>query len=149
MTRTILAFALASSFFAPSAAAQDTTAVRTVVDAFFAALNTRDTVAMALTMTESVRLVAVDLDHPEKAPMVVERTTYFKGLTTGTDTFNERYWDPHYTLDAGIALFWAPYEFKVNGAFSHCGHNALDLVRTPEGWRISGGVFSMQRSNCP
>ena len=43
----------------------------------------------------------------------------------------------------------APYDFWIDGKYSHCGIDAFDLVKTSEGWKISGGVFTTQATCAP
>ncbi len=39
-------------------------------------------------------------------------------------------------------------DFHADGKFSHCGIDVFNLVRMPDGWKISGGMFTMQREGC-
>jgi hypothetical protein len=48
-----------------------------------------------------------------------------------------------------MAVVTAPYDFYRNGAFSHCGIDLFELLETEDGWRISGGVYTVQRDACP
>ena len=45
-------------------------------------------------------------------------------------------------------MVWAPYDFHVNGAFSHCGVDVFSLVRTAEGWRIAAVAYTVEREGC-
>jgi len=45
----------------------------------------------------------------------------------------------------GIAVVWTPYEFHVNGEFSHCGVDAFSLVRIDGQWKIAGIVYTVER----
>jgi len=42
---------------------------------------------------------------------------------------------------------WAPYDFWIDGKLSHCGTDAFDLIKTEDGWKIAGGVYTLE-SNC-
>ena len=46
-----------------------------------------------------------------------------------------------------IATVWAPYDFWIDGKLSHCGIDAFDLIKTEDGWKIAGGVYTVE-SNC-
>jgi len=43
---------------------------------------------------------------------------------------------------------WTPYDFWVDGKFSHCGIDIFDLVKTAEGWKISGATYTVERTGC-
>jgi hypothetical protein len=48
-----------------------------------------------------------------------------------------------------VATVTAPYDFHLDGAFSHCGTDIFTLVNGPQGWRISGGVYTVIKQGCP
>ena len=39
-------------------------------------------------------------------------------------------------------------DFWVDGKFSHCGIDIFDLVKTAEGWKISGLTYTVERTGC-
>lgn len=39
-------------------------------------------------------------------------------------------------VDGTLATVWAPYNLFVNDTFQHCGVDAIQMVRTPDGWKI-------------
>ena len=55
----------------------------------------------------------------------------------------ERMWAPQVRVHKGIATLWAPYDFWLNGAFSHCGIDSFELAKTAEGWKFTGGVYTV------
>ena len=61
----------------------------------------------------------------------------------------ERMWDATVLVHDPIAIVWTPYDFHVGAEFSHCGVDAFSLVRTPEGWKIAGIVFTRETQACP
>ena len=60
----------------------------------------------------------------------------------------ERMWEPQVRVHKGIAALWAPYDFYLDGKFSHCGIDSFELVKTPEGWQLTGGSYTMEREGC-
>jgi uncharacterized protein YciI len=60
----------------------------------------------------------------------------------------ERIHDVHVHVRGTVASAWAPYDFYVDGEFSHCGTNAMTLVRTAEGWRIASSAWTVEREGC-
>lgn len=51
-------------------------------------------------------------------------------------------------IDGNLAHVWTPYEFWLNGAFSHCGANAFTIAKTDAGWKIINVIDSRRRNNC-
>lgn len=72
---------------------------------------------------------------------------YFADLQAGKQTLRERMWNPEVRVHGLIATVWTPYDFWVDGKFSHCGIDAFDLVKTEEGWKIAGGAYTLE-DNC-
>lgn len=60
----------------------------------------------------------------------------------------ERMWAPQVRVHKGIASLWAPYDFWLDGAFSHCGIDSFDLARTDDGWKVTGGIYTVEREGC-
>jgi hypothetical protein len=61
----------------------------------------------------------------------------------------ERIWNPDVRIHGLIATVWAAYDFWIDGKLSHCGVDAFDLIKTPEGWRIAGGVYTVETQCSP
>jgi hypothetical protein len=59
----------------------------------------------------------------------------------------ERMWDPVVRIDGDLAELWAPYDFYVGERFSHCGVDAVHLVRHEGRWKIA--VISYTRAQPP
>ena len=48
----------------------------------------------------------------------------------------ERMWDPIVAMNGSFAMLWTPYDFYVGPTFSHCGVDAVNLMKTDGGWGI-------------
>lgn len=69
--------------------------------------------------------------------------------TTPEDVqLDERILDYQIKVDGDMAAVWTPYEFYVNGNFSHCGVNSFQMVRTPEGWKIVYIIDTRRKEGC-
>ncbi|MFT4513155.1 MAG: hypothetical protein ACI89X_001586 [Planctomycetota bacterium] len=53
--------------------------------------------------------------------------------------------NPLVLVAGDVATVWARYVFEVDGRHSHSGVDAFNLVRTDDGWKISGGAYSVIR----
>jgi len=123
-------------------------AVVAVVQKFFDAMAARDVDAARAVVLPEGR------DHSiregAEGPIIRSFTNedFVARLATGTEKLLERMWEPKVMIHGRIAVLWAPYDFHRNGEFSHCGVDAFTLVRTESGWKISGGVYTVETEDC-
>ena len=129
----------------------DERAVLTAVHAFFEAMATRDTARLRATLLPDARVLPVEerggtTEYQWRSDAELART-----LAASGPTLLERMWDAEVRIDGPIATVWTPYDFYVDGAFSHCGTDAFQLVLTPEGWRIATVMYTRVRpeARCP
>jgi hypothetical protein len=74
---------------------------------------------------------------------------YFADLQASKQTMRERIWNPEVRIHGLIATVAAPYDFWIDGKQSHCGTDAFDLIKTEEGWKIAGGVYTVESRCAP
>lgn len=122
-------------------------AVLGTIDRFFGAMTARDTAAMAGTIVRegSFHIASLDGSAPVRT---VPLTEYLVRLAEGKERFVERYWDAVVRVDATVASATMPYDFHVDGKFSHCGVDVFTLVKGPDGWRIASVSFTRQTEGC-
>jgi hypothetical protein len=64
----------------------------------------------------------------------------------------ERTWDAEIRIDGDVAVFSAPYDFWVEQTCSHCGIDAITLLRAGDvtsdfrGWRIASLAYTVDAS---
>ena len=140
------------SFYATSSAAQsdqDRAAILETVDRFFAALTTHDrSELIAITLPGSLN---ISVSNPVNGPQDINIQNYtqmINGLGADGPEFLERYWDPTVLIEGNIAVFWAPYDFHVDGVFSHCGIDSFQLVKREGQWLLSNLSWTRQRQDC-
>jgi hypothetical protein len=132
---------------AQSPSTADREAVVATVQKFFDTMASKDVVEARRVLMPDGRFVAVRDDRPE--PRSTTNQAYLDSLAKRTQAYRERMWDPDVRIHGAIAVVWTRYDFWVDGKFSHCGVDAFDLVKTAEGWRIAGGVYTVERTGCP
>ena len=71
---------------------------------------------------------------------------YLAQLQALKQTYRERIWNAEVRVHGSIATVWAPYDFWVDGKYSHCGVDAFDLISTEEGWKVAGGVYTIEQT---
>jgi len=67
--------------------------------------------------------------------------------TPGTDTREERIYDPVVHIDNNIAYIWTRYDFLVNGKIDHCGTDSASLVKVDGRWLIAS-LGDTSRTDC-
>ena len=122
-------------------------AVMEVVEQFFASINTGNSELLASLEGEGAQVLNIREDVAGQYDFVAR--PWF-----GTDSFSdstrltERYWDEQVLISDHLAVFWAPYDFYINGEFSHCGIDVLNLIRIDGQWKIGHAMWTIQRPNC-
>lgn len=124
-------------------------AVLSVIDRYFATMAARDTAGMRSVLTAEGMFHGTYADAPDQPARTMPHGPYLDDLARDTLSLLERYWDPVVQVEGPIATVTTPYDFYVGRRFKHCGIDHFTLVREADGWKISGGVFTMQRTGCP
>lgn len=66
------------------------------------------------------------------------------------DNYVERWTgSPTVMIRGPIAVVWGEYEFWVNGDFSHCGVDAVDLIKADGDWKIANWMWTVEKGGCP
>lgn len=119
-----------------------------VVNLFFQSMTERDTVAAKSILTEDGQYYAMRNDENGIFQRTISHTNYIHRLAAGVDLVQERIWNPTIKVHKLIAMVWAPYDIHVNGKFLHCGVDSFSLIKTEEGWKIAGTIFTMEPEGC-
>ena len=132
------------SVAAAADAPADRAAVLDVITRFFEAMTARDVAAMASMMSEDG--IIYGYREGDDGLQVIRRphAAYLESLAGGQGRIVERFWDPQVMVHDRLATAWTPYDFHVDGEFSHCGVNNFSLLKTDAGWIITGVVFSIE-----
>ena len=158
MTIRLLFFSLLLAGTTGSASAQPTppappatdsaTAVRATIDALFDGMRAGDSSAVRAVFHPDARLQTA-LGPADTAAV---RATSVDGFVEAVGrshekVWDERIWDVQIDIDGPLASAWVPYVFYHGEAFSHCGVNAIQLVRQERGWRILQ-LTDTRRTDC-
>ena len=60
----------------------------------------------------------------------------FDSASYGAKKVTERYWAPTLLITDHIAVFSASNDSHIDGGFSRCSTNALDLVKIDGNWKV-------------
>jgi hypothetical protein len=124
---------------------------RAVIDTFFEGFHEGDTLKMKSVMAENLPTQTV-FATKEGKNMVRDSSgdDFIKaiGSRPPEQKWEEKLLDYKIQIDGNLAHVWTPYEFWLNGEFSHCGANAFTLAKTDNGWKIVHLIDSRRKSSC-
>ena len=145
----LLAVLAAPTALSAQTASSDSVAAVTVAHDLLRAISTRDTILARKLLLPGAQLVSIpDPAAATQGARTQSDTQFMTSLSTGTQVFVERMWSPTVFLQGPLAIVRAPYDFRLDGAFSHCGVDVFTLVKSRGEWRISHVVYTTQRANC-
>jgi hypothetical protein len=130
--------------------------VLSAVQRLFDAMGARDTSAARALLLPGARFRALRretagdaaADTAPAQPEAQSDTAFLRRLATRRERLLERIWAPVVRVEGPLATVWAAYDFHVDGRWSHCGVDAVTLIRTGAGWRVSGIDYTVQRRGC-
>lgn len=118
------------------------------VEQFFEALETRDADLARNTLLPEGVVFSVREEGGEKRIKVTPHLQIINSLTSSNEMMFERMWDPKILIHKEIAIVWTKYDFHRDEIFSHCGVDAFNLIKTPQGWKISGIIYTVEKEGC-
>jgi hypothetical protein len=122
-------------------------AVLETVQAFFDTMTARDVEGARKILQPQGRFHAMRMRDGKPDVRAFSNEEYFAQLQASKQTMRERMWNPEVRISGLIATVWTPYDFWIDGKFSHCGIDAFDLIKTEEGWKLAGGAYTLE-STC-
>lgn len=129
--------------------AADRDAIVAAVQAVFDAMRTRDTIALKAAFTPDAQLVSIRTVPGAPARVQTQPLAAFMtSVGRAREELVETMWDPRVDVAGDIASLWAPYDFRIGANFSHCGHDAVHLVRTESGWKITAITYTVVTTGC-
>ncbi len=150
---TPLLLALALALPAPLAAQRsvEETAVLATVQNLFRGMRTRDTALIRSVFEPGARLTGMRTrpDGTEALQIIgVEQFVQFVAKDPRPE-WTERAFDPKVEIEGSLAQVWAAYDFHFGQTFSHCGVDAVQLLKHRGQWLIVSIADTFQRTGCP
>jgi hypothetical protein len=124
-------------------------AVLQAVQAFFDTMTARDVDGARQVLQPQGRFHAMRMRDGKPDVRAFSNEEYFADLQASKQKMQERIWNPEIRINGLIATMWAPYDFWIDGKYSHCGIDAFDLIKTEDGWKIAGGVYTVETKCAP
>ena len=129
---------------AQPAPAAERDAVLKTVQRFFDTMTARDVDGARAVLQPQGRFHAIRMRDGSPDIRAFANEEYLADLQASRARMQERIWNPDVRVRGAMATMWAPYDFWIDGTLSHCGIDAFDLVKTDEGWKIAGGVYTVE-----
>jgi hypothetical protein len=120
-------------------------AVIAAVQRTFDGMAARDAAMIRSAFVPQAMLFLINGQGEARAVSVEQFATGVAGLPTVP---LERMWDPKVRIEGKMATLWTPYDFHIDGKFSHCGVDAVQLVQVGGEWKITAITYTMQREGC-
>jgi hypothetical protein len=123
--------------------------VRAVVDRLFDGMRAGDSTAVRAVFHPSATLLTTA--RRDGAPVL--QSSPVDAFVAAVGAPRDRVWDERIRnveirIDGDLATAWMDYAFYAGTELSHCGVNAFQLFRGPEGWRIVHLADTRRREPC-
>jgi hypothetical protein len=126
----------------------DRDAVIAAAQALLATIGARDTATARRLLVPGSQLGGVSQSGTGTMPRYQSDSAFLRLIAATPQRLLERMWSPTVILHGALAEVHAPYDFHIDGKFSHCGTDVFTLVRTPTGWRIAALMWTVQPTGC-
>ena len=144
----VVALAFSGRAGAQATGAADSAAIVAAVNGLFNAMAKRDTTAARAVLMPGSQFISIRSGAESTTPRRQTDSTFLRSLAGGGQRLLERMWTPTVHVHGPIAVLWAPYDFHIDGKFSHCGVDTFSLARTTTGWQISGISYTVEQTGC-
>lgn len=122
----------------PQAPQSQDAQVQKAIEVFFEGFHARDTAKVHTVCAD--KMILQSIAEGTKGPRLSKESTkefYISVATMPKDAvFQEKILSYNIQVDGTMAHVWAPYEFYMDGKFSHRGVNAFTLFRENGLWKI-------------
>lgn len=122
-----------------------------VVQQFFKAMNTQDSLLLKSTLHRNATLETIKNAEQKVEIQKTELSKFISiiGNKNINYTFEERILNYDSISNDGLmAVAWLPYQFYVNNEISHCGVNNITLVFEENTWKIIRILDTRKKTNC-
>ena len=147
---------VAGSLTARSAGAQansssEEKAVLAVVQRMFDAMKAKDTAAFREIFEPNAKLVGMRTrPNGEQVIQILPWDRFGTFMLNDTrGPWIERAWSPEVRIRGTLATVWAEYDFHFGQTPSHCGVDAVQLLKMPTGWKIVSIADTYEPTGCP
>ncbi|MDJ1499891.1 nuclear transport factor 2 family protein [Xanthocytophaga agilis] len=124
---------------AQSSGSKEETEIKQVIGQLFDGMRKGDSAMVRSVFYSGARLQTTYVDKKTgKAALREESITDFAKAvgTPHKEVWDERLFAYDIKVDDNLAIAWTPYEFYLDGKFSHKGVNVFQLFKSEKGWKV-------------
>jgi hypothetical protein len=146
----VLIFATAATIHAQTQINNEA-AVVNVIKTLFLAMEKSDSAMAHKTFTKKVTSATIFKDKSGNVVLRQEDSIddFIKAIgTPHKEIWYEEFWNLKVQIDGDLAQAWCDYAFYVDNNFSHCGVDALQLVKEKDEWRIFHLADTRRKAGC-
>jgi hypothetical protein len=125
----------------------DEQAVREVVLRLFDGMRARDTAMMASVFHAEARFYGLNRAGAVEVTTPAEFVAGIAAAPAGL-LLDEVLHDVEVRIDGPLAAVWTYYDFFAGDNFSHCGYDALQLLRVEGEWKVVALADTRRRDGC-
>lgn len=123
--------------------------VEATIHQLFAAMRAADGDAAGALFHPEARLHRVAVQDGENVLVESDVAGFVEAIgTPRNQVWDERISGLEIRVDGGLATAWMNYAFYLDDEFSHCGVNALQLVRAEGRWRVLQITDTSRQGEC-
>ena len=120
-----------------------------VIHLLFEGMRKGDSAMVSAVFDKGARMATIDSRRGEPQFREGSLPRFLNAVGTPHDNvWDERIGDPVVQVDGHLATVWVNYAFYVDDQFSHCGVNAFQLFKGPEGWKIVNLTDTRREDGC-
>ena len=127
------------------------TAIEDVITTFFEGLHQGDSAMVQKTIHKEAKIQTTFTNKTgEKVLKTEAKTALLTAIANKNPAhiYLEKLVSIDIKVDGNLASVWTPYEFYLNGKFSHCGANSFQLFNNNGVWQIIYLVDMRRRESC-
>lgn len=145
----ILAFAFSITLSAQNKTTENN--IKNVIETFFTGLHNGDSTLVNSTLYKDIKIQTTHTNAKGNNFLITEtKETLLTNIAhkKPTTIYLEKLLSIDIKIDGNLASVWTPYEFFLNGKFSHCGANSFQLFNNNGTWQIIYLVDMRRTDNC-
>ncbi len=134
-----------------SAQTHDEAEIRKVIEQIFTGMEKSDSAMVRNAFTKEITMATVAKNKNNEPAL--HRESSLDGFLTAVASpkqqpWHEEFWNLNIRIDGDLASAWCDYAFYLGKTFSHCGVDAFQLFRTPDGWKIFHLADTRRKEPC-
>lgn len=123
--------------------------VMDVVRSLFDVMRAGDSIGVRTVFHPDARLQTVGVRDGEPVLRTESVEEFARAVgSPRAEVWDERIRSSEVRNDGRLATAWVAYDFYAGATFSHCGVNAFQLFRGPDGWRVFQLTDTRRREGC-